>query len=123
MNVPEIQYQLHDSLIYHAESGPRREVRLEIALYDIYYKDHADIEIRFGGIFNYETCERFVRVLKQELLDDRGCTWRIDAFHYDVKQPSHANNLFFYLKVDHLEGLQIHCAKFGITTLEQKGKS
>ncbi len=119
MNFPIIKYELHDSLIYQAKNGLRNEIMLKISLYEIYYRDHPDIEIRFGGILNLYKCKTFVEELNKELLADEEFAWRIEAFQYDTKKQSKPNDMYFYLKTEYSDGIRIHCSKFGIKEINK----
>lgn len=120
MTNPEVEYDLHDSSIVSVSSGPRREVSVAIDLYPIFYPDKQRIQLRFGGIENFDTVRRYVDAIRQKA-DDRdyiGC--RIDAFHYDTKRESKAGGYWFYFKTDWGGPVRIHCAKMSITELHSR---
>jgi len=116
--IPDIKYDLHDSLIFGIGIGPRQELKLKISLYDIYYSNHSDIEIRFGGIFNIEACEKYFMEMNKEFEEDSELCFRIESFQYDTKKHSKPNDLYFYLKVEYMDDIRVHCTKYNIKDIE-----
>ena len=108
---PDIEYNLHDSLITAVLIGPRQEMTISIDLYPIYYPGDRKVKLRFGGIVNFDTVSRFAEKMRSELEEDKESAWRIDGFQYDTKVPSSSDNLYFFLQVEVLGGIRIHCSK------------
>jgi hypothetical protein len=120
---PDIKYNLHDSLITDVLIGPRKEMNISVDLYSIYYPGDRKVKLRFGGILNFETVSCFAEKLRSGLEEDREFSWRIDGFQYDTKEPSSSNNLYFFLQVEHLGGIRIHCSKMTVNEGEPPASS
>ena len=85
--LPELTFSFHDAVIASGHVGPRREVVLRIDMYPILYPERPTVELRFGGIFNFDTTSRFFRSILEES-DDDYCGCRIDLLQYDTKKSS-----------------------------------
>lgn len=117
MTKPDIEYELHDSTIVAVSTGPRREVSVTIDLYPVFYANKPRVQLRFGGIENFDTVHRYVNKLRQESNDDYiGC--RIDAFHYDTKKESKSQDYWFFFQTDWCGPLRIHCSSMSMTELQ-----
>lgn len=118
MTNPEVEYELHDSTIVSVSSGPRHEVSVTIDLYPIFYPNKPRIQLRFGGIENFATVQRYVESIRQEADDDEYNGCRIDAFHYDTKKESKAGDYWFYFQTDWCGPVRIHCSKMSMMELQ-----
>ena len=118
MTQPKVEYDLHDSTIVSVSSGPRREVSVTIDLYPIFYPDKQRIQLRFGGIDNFNTVQLYIDKIRQEADDDDYIGCRIDAFHYDTKKESKSGDYWFFFQTDWCGPVRIHCSKMSMTVLQ-----
>ena len=119
MPLPELRFNFHDSLLYGFVVGPRYEATLKVRLYEIFYPGGQMVLVRFGKIANFETVRSFLEAM--ELPEDRGNPYaRLDALCYDPKMKSTSNDLHFFLELDGVGKLQIHCGKM---TIDIQGKN
>jgi hypothetical protein len=104
----EIEYDLHDSGIFEADSGPRREIRLMIEPYSILHPDLEMIELRLGGIKNFGECENLVEKLNEKNSSILDALWRIESFQNN--RNSKLGELHLDLKIEYLGVLEICCS-------------
>jgi len=117
----EIKYNLHDSLITDLFITPGGEMTLSVKLYPIYYPGDRKTTLCLGGILNFEKVSKFAEKMLSGLKEDREFAWRIDGFAYDTKKPSSSGNLYFFLQVDHMGGIRIHCTRMTMNEGEPGG--
>jgi len=117
MTKPPIPFELHDATIVAVSTGPRREVALTIDMYPIVYPNKPRIQLRFGGIVNYEAVQQYMEKLQSERSDDDYLGCRIGGFQYDTKQESNAGDYWFFLETDWYGPLRIHCTNMSMTEL------
>jgi len=104
----DIEYDLHDSGIYEATSGPRREINLLIDPYSILFPNVRRIELRFGGISNFEECESLVKGLNSEFLKRPGVRCRIESFRQN--EDSKPGKLKFELEIEYFGEFEVFCS-------------
>jgi hypothetical protein len=101
MTKPDIEYELHDSTIVAVSTGPRREVSVTIDLYPIFYANKPRVQLRFGGIENFDAVQRY-----------------IDKLHYDTEKESKSGDYWFFFQTDWCGPIRIHCSSMSVTELQ-----
>lgn len=122
MSLPEITYQLHDSSIVAVASGPRQEVAFVIDLYPIFYPTKPRIVLRFGGILNFESVQRFVANVEADADDSKYIGCRIESFQYDTKRDSKSDDYWFFLEVAGSNSMRIHCSKMTMLEVDSENR-
>ena len=111
MAVPEIKFNLHDAVIIDVSFDEKGRLEADIELYEIFYPEKPVVKLIISGIYNTKKVESLVQSMKAEPCEENWLGYRINAFHYDEKKPSTAENIYLYLDVEHNKPLRIHCKK------------
>lgn len=110
MDLPEIEYELHDSYIETISYSDQEILEIDIVLYNLYYPDNEKVRLVFEGIYNGNRAKQFCEELTSKASDDRdGLGCRIDCFDYDKKRKSIPGNLYYFFEVDWIGWIRIHC--------------
>jgi hypothetical protein len=108
---PELEHHYHDGYVSAARVGPRQEIALRVILDSIWNGNvQRTVEIRFGGIENYESVAEYCELLAEKCQeDDEGIGPRIDALHYHPTERSHTGDLRIVLDVDGVGQINVVC--------------
>ena len=116
----DLKYNYHDGWLAGSTIGPRREVTLRIMLDSVWNDDkELAVDIRFGGIENYDVVAEYCEILAKECKEDGGVGSRIDALDYNSEKLSTQNSHWLNLQADGWGLIDIHCRSVKETDIEK----
>lgn len=98
----------HDGWIQRVTIGSLPEVRLLIGLNPLWTPDHSAAEVCFADIFNFQKAKTFFMAVASEISEQDGGP-RINALQLDSKVASQTGSLYYFINVDTVGHLRIHC--------------
>ena len=103
-----LECNYHDGWIRAVSLGPRQEVNLSVCLDTVWNPDHEQVELRLGGIFNFDSAAKYFRGVAAETSEvDGGPT--IYALHYDEKKTSKEGDVYVFLDICVAGHFRVHC--------------
>ena len=114
MTLPDIKYELHDSVLFSIDFKSNSSLELIVELYGFLYKDNPKIKLVFNRVFSQDKVKEFTNKLNAEYKDSDEPNYlgaSINCFQYDTKKKSELGDMYFFLSVGELS-LRVHCQSF-----------
>jgi hypothetical protein len=117
MTVPALPYSFVDGGFAGAILGPRKEVTLELVVWNRANPEGFTVYIRFGGISNYEEVQGYIKRIPPPPFED--ALYRIEYLDYDTQEMPHAHELFFKLALEYCGSVTINCRNVSVREADQ----
>jgi hypothetical protein len=117
MPVPTLPYLFVDGGFAGAILGPRKEVILELVVWNRANPQGFTVYIRFGGVLNYEEVQEYIKRIPPPPVED--ALYRIEYLDYDAQETSQAHELFFKLALEYCGSVTINCRNISVREAEQ----
>ncbi|MFQ5839683.1 MAG: hypothetical protein ACE5HK_03070 [Candidatus Methylomirabilales bacterium] len=108
MTLPDLKHNFHDSCLESSELGPRRTLRLRVAL----QPSAGATELRFGAMENFEAVRAYFPPLPTPPPDAHWDT--VESLGHAEGSKSTARSLHIRLVLDRAGPLEIHCGKLAV---------
>ncbi len=116
-----LSYTFHDAIVLSYEQETINRFSLIVQLNKVYYPSEETVKLTFSGVFNEISMHRFISKL-QECTEDSSNNilgLRVDSIQYDSKKISKTDDLYFFINIDWIDPVKIHCKKFHITRVKK----
>lgn len=103
------EYEYHDADLVSVSFGPRHECSFTFDLYSIYYPDTPTVALRFGGVYNHDSVQRFVGAINDDQHDPNSYLTRCNTIHLDTMKVSRDGDMYVFIDLSYYGAIRIHC--------------